>query len=156
QKDRVSDSDDFALKLIQKDRELEQIRNQIRDSEAKAQLASVEVKRYTEENTNLKGFIGDRDKEIVKLNFAIRDLTKDKEDLKNYADSMQLRASSLIDDLRQARQKLAEMETQLASGAAGTPLASAPASVKDPTQANPPPRMVRGEIEKIHAEDNKL
>src|SRR5262245_52356353 len=105
QKERKDDNDEWGLKLIQKDRELEQIRNQIRDSEAKSQLASVEVKRYAEENTNLKGFIGDRDREIVKLNFAIRDLTKDKEDLKNFADSMQLRASSLMEDLRQARQR---------------------------------------------------
>ena len=61
--------------------------------------------------------------------------------------------TAVAPDARQARQRLAEREAMDTGPGA---IAGAPASVKDPTAANPPPRMVRGEIEKIHPEDNKL
>lgn len=151
EKGRVTDIDAAQALVKVKETELETVRQQLKDAELNSQKALAEAKRFVEENFDLKKIINKRDAEILVLVEKYQEMQKEQLAQKDRADALQARAASLIEDLRFARQKIAETE---ARGGAGTPLANGTA--KDPYQANPPSRKVKGKIERIHADDRSL
>src|SRR5262249_40313175 len=66
--------------------------------------------------------------------------------------NLQIRAQSLQDEVRTARQLLAQREATAAGGTAD----SGTAQARDPNQPNPPAKMVRGKITKIDTQNGTL
>jgi hypothetical protein len=129
------------------------MKQEIEEQKLVAAKALSESERYVGEIKLLKETVTNRDKDILALNERYQEKQKEHLAEKERADALQARAASLMEDLRYARRKLAEFE---ARGGTATGVVPASGGTRDAYQPNPPPRKVKGKIERIHPDDRFL
>jgi chromosome segregation ATPase len=129
------------------------MKQDIEEAKLVAAKALKESERYIEEIALLKKTVTNRDTDILALNEKYQEKQKEHMAEKERADALQARAASLMEDLRYARRKLAEFE---ARGGSATGVVPASGNAKNLYQANPPPKKVKGKIERIDSQDRSL
>jgi len=133
--------------------EKEALKLQLQAADINAKKAQEDVQSYIKLAADRLKAIEDREAAILAEGARYRDEKKKTTELRELVDRQQLRNESLEQEYRKAQLKIQELLAQGTSGSGGpAPVNSA----KKPNDPNPPPKMVRGKIEKIHKDDRSL